>query len=166
MLNAFECLGLPPAFDLDMAVLEKAYFALQREHHPDKANQGDSRIASLLTSMQINEAYQTLKSPLSRARHLLKLQGFDVASDKGVRPQMEILEESMEQRERLAEAATLEELKGLEQEAREKREKCVAALSLLCGNEAWPLAAQEALRLGYLEKLLEECRQKRVKLSA
>lgn len=159
-MSTFECFGLTPSFDIDLAALERVYFALQRTHHPDKAVQGDSRIASLLTSMQINECYQTLKSPLKRAQHLLKLQKLDVLAEKGgVNPSPALLEDIMEQREALASATSAAELEKIRLAAQAQQQDCISALKRLCGAEQWDEAAQVTLKLGYIERMLDECRQ-------
>ena len=75
----FQLFGLKPSFKLDAARLEEAYRALQAEVHPDKsAHLADSeqRLA-MQRSTIVNEAYQTLKSPIRRARYLLALNGVD-----------------------------------------------------------------------------------------
>ena len=77
----FELFGLPPAFGLDGAALEKAYREIQSRVHPDRfAQAGDAeRRASLQLTTRVNEAYRVLKDPVQRAKHLLELQGVDVA---------------------------------------------------------------------------------------
>lgn len=164
-MNTFECFGLLPVFDIDLAALEKAYFTLQRQHHPDKLSHddapvGSSRVASLLTSMQINESYQTLKSPLRRAQHLLRIHGLDVMAEKGgVKPSLELLEEIMTQREALSQVQTAPELESLRRSALAQQKDCLARLGEFFAAQNWNQAAQETLRLGYLEKMLDECRQ-------
>src|SRR3954465_4929420 len=79
--NHFELFGLQPAFALDTEALEKAYRDIQSQVHPDRFTQsGDAeRRASLQWTTRVNEAYRTLRNPVQRAKHLLELQGVDVA---------------------------------------------------------------------------------------
>ena len=67
--NHFELFGLPARFAVDAAALEARYHELQREVHPDRfaaAPEAERRV-SMQRATRVNEAYQTLKSPLRRA---------------------------------------------------------------------------------------------------
>lgn len=163
--NYYTLLSLPPQFDVDQAALEKAYFALQREYHPDRAaGKGEAeRQQHIQMSMQINDAYQTLKSPLTRARYLLQREGVRVCSEQDtVRPDMALLEEIMELREALAEAEGVEEVKNLATDMQRRREECLQHMADAFKSKAMPGAAQLTLRLGYLQKMEDEIRQKRL----
>ena len=83
--------------------LETQYKALQRELHPDRyVNASDAqRRWSLQATSLINEAYQTLKSPLLRATYLLKLNGIDLQADTDTRMSNEFLMRQMMLREQL-----------------------------------------------------------------
>ena len=75
--NHFELFGLPARFGVDAATLEARYRELQREVHPDRfaaAPQPERRVSMQLAT-RVNEAYQTLKSPLRRAVYILRLRG-------------------------------------------------------------------------------------------
>ncbi len=71
-MSEFEVLGLAPKFNLDPAELEQAYFAAQRQWHPDRflTQSADEKAEAAVKSTQVNQAYQTLKTPLLRARSL------------------------------------------------------------------------------------------------
>lgn len=71
-MSEFEVLGLAPKFNLDSAELENAYFAAQRQWHPDRfvTKSADEKAEAAVKSTQVNDAYQTLKDPLLRARAL------------------------------------------------------------------------------------------------
>jgi molecular chaperone HscB len=101
--NHFELFGLEPGFELDLSSLSEKYRDLQRAVHPDKfanASEQDRRL-SVQQAAQVNEAYQTLKSPLLRARYLLELQGVDLDdTDTSMDPMF--LMEQIELRESLA----------------------------------------------------------------
>lgn len=77
--NHFERLGLPVACDVDEQLLEANYKQLQTRFHPDRFAGEDaaSRLQALQQASILNDAYTTLKSPLSRAEHLLAIQGID-----------------------------------------------------------------------------------------
>jgi molecular chaperone HscB len=79
----FAVLGLPRGFAIDLGVAEAAYQRLSRQLHPDRFAAADPRArrASLGHTVQLNEAWRTLKDPMRRATYLLGLLGVDVAAD-------------------------------------------------------------------------------------
>src|SRR5678815_5772389 len=111
----FALFGLPEDFSLDQQMLETAYRDIQSQVHPDRfAHAGDAeRRASLQWTTRVNEAYRTLKNPVQRAKHLLELQGVDVAFETNTAMPPEFLMEQMELRERLEEAKDAKALDGL-----------------------------------------------------
>jgi molecular chaperone HscB len=101
--NYFELFGLPAEFDVDENRLATLFRALQSAAHPDKfAGVGDAeRRLAVQRSSHINEAFQTLKDPLRRARYLLAVRGVPV-DDMQTVVDTEFLFEQMELREALA----------------------------------------------------------------
>jgi molecular chaperone HscB len=79
----FDRLGLPRRFLIDEAELERAYLARSRAIHPDyHLGASDAELsASLELSAALNEAYNTLRDPFSRADYLLTLEGGPAASE-------------------------------------------------------------------------------------
>src|SRR5437764_1492617 len=77
--NHFELFDLPSRFVVDVAALEARYHERLREVHPDRfaAAPELERRASMQLATRVNEAYQTLKSPLKRAVYILRLRGVD-----------------------------------------------------------------------------------------
>lgn len=76
----FARLGIPVVWDLDLTLLDQAYFAQQRLLHPDRyVGQGEGmRSQAQGASAALNAAYETLKNPMGRAQHLLERQGLAV----------------------------------------------------------------------------------------
>ncbi len=107
--NHFELFGFPVAFDIDAHQLADRYRELQRALHPDRyANASDrERRLSIQHAAQINEAFQTLKSSLRRARYLLQLKGIEFDDEKETHLDSAFLMEQMELREALAEVRTV-----------------------------------------------------------
>ncbi len=100
----FHFFGLPRKLSLDLEALEKSFYALSRKLHPDNFYRASEREkqASLDKTAILNDAYRTLKEPVSRAHYLLELEGEKVeGSQKSVPP--ELLEEVFELNEWLAE---------------------------------------------------------------
>ncbi len=158
----FTLFELPRAFRLDASVLDKHYREIQAQVHPDKFTQsGDAeRRLSLQWATRVNEAYQTLKKPLSRAQYLLELAGHDVGAENNTAMPPEFLMEQMEWREAVSEARIAREHGELEQlhyrvkQRMNKRFEQVA--ELLDDRHDYPLAADRVRRLMFLEKLLFE----------
>src|SRR5258708_523690 len=107
----FSFLGLPRKLNLDMADFEQRYRALSRQFHPDyfyNAAPAERR-ASLEKSSYLNDAYRTLKNPVTRIEYLLKLEG--------MAPQ------GPEQASKQVPAGLLEEVFALNEELDEVREQ-------------------------------------------
>ncbi|CAN5538052.1 Fe-S protein assembly co-chaperone HscB [soil metagenome] len=113
--NDFSLFGMPERFGQDRAALDARWKELQREAHPDKfAAQGASaqRVA-MQWSVRINEAYQRLKEPLSRAAYLCELRGAPIEAEKNTAMPTEFLMHQMEWREALDDAKGEAELLAL-----------------------------------------------------
>ncbi|QFU75081.1 Fe-S protein assembly co-chaperone HscB [Halioglobus maricola] len=101
--NYFQLFELPVQFSLDVAPLGQRYRQLQQELHPDRfasAGEHEQRIAVQYSAF-VNEAYNTLKAPLSRALYLLKLSGMSEESIGRQQVDGGFLMEQMELREKL-----------------------------------------------------------------
>ena len=71
----FELFELPASYALDRERLDSAYRELQNKVHPDKfaaKSEAEQRVA-MQWATKVNEAYQTLKMPISRGVYLLQL---------------------------------------------------------------------------------------------
>ena len=92
------------AFVVDADALRDRYRDLQRVLHPDRfagASEQQRRL-SMQGAAQINEAYETLRDPLRRARYLLELYGVDMGPDHETTRDAAFLMEQLELREELA----------------------------------------------------------------
>jgi molecular chaperone HscB len=80
---------------IDPKDLEKRFYALSRQLHPDLFSRKSPREQeyALEASSILNDAYRTLKDPIARALYVLKQEGYDIAGQgtKDVPP--ELLEE-------------------------------------------------------------------------
>ena len=76
----FSFFGLPRLLELDEAALEHEFYALSRKLHPDVYSRATAREQawSLEKTSQLNDAYRTLKDPISRTEYLLMLEGIQL----------------------------------------------------------------------------------------
>lgn len=102
----FALFGLPRTQSVDATELDRRFWQIQAEVHPDRHTQaGDAgRRLSMQWATRVNEAYQTLKSPGQRARYLLQLAGHDPQVESNTAMPADFLMSQMELREAVAEA--------------------------------------------------------------
>ncbi len=76
-VDYFTFFGLPYKLNLDTAALEREFYALSRHLHPDinAIRTAEEQEWSLQQSSSLNDAYRTLRDPISRTEYLLRLQG-------------------------------------------------------------------------------------------
>ena len=157
----FSLFGLPRAYGLNPAELDRRYRDIQLQIHPDKfTHAGDAeRRLSLQWATRINEAYQTLKNPLLRAQYLLHLAAHDVGAHDNTAMPADFLIEQMEWREAVAEARAAgqhHELEHLHHRLKHDLRARYDELGELLDAQDWVLAADYVRRLMFLEKLLYE----------
>lgn len=166
-LEYFTLLDVLPAFDIDMAALEASYFREQRRNHPDRfiGKPEADKMAALQRSADINKAYETLRDPLKRAQYLLLLQGIFVGTEKdNVKPGKELLAEIMELREAVDEARDLSALYQLNDELTETHEKLLNFIGIAYTKSQWDKMAQQVLKLGYIEKTMDDVRKQKARM--
>ena len=108
--NDFELFGLTQKFKQDRTAVDTRWKELQREAHPDRfAAQGSSaKRVAMQWSVRINQAYQRLKEPLTRAAYLCELGGVPVNAENNTAMPSSFLMQQIEWREALDEADTIE----------------------------------------------------------
>jgi len=102
----FTVFGLSRKLGVDGEALQRRFYELSRQHHPDfHQGAGAERQAEVLgQSALVNRAYRALREPLARVEYLIALEeGREGATDKPKAPR-ELLEEMMEVQEALEEA--------------------------------------------------------------
>jgi len=165
-MDHFARLGLPAALELESVALDWAYFALQRQWHPDRfvAKPAEERARASTQAAALNDAYRTLKDPLSRAFYLAELRGVELPGDGKTIDDPELLMEAMEAREELHEARTIEAVESLAAKVRDDMKKSLDGLgSLFLANDNGAIR-KALLRLRYLDKFAEEARARRTNL--
>ena len=161
--NFFELFGLPVSFELDSQQLSERYRDLQRAVHPDKfANASDrERRLAVEKAAQINEAFQTLKSPMNRARYMLELRGVDFDSERDTHLDPMFLMEQMELREALGEVKSASDpvmaLGSSMDDIRKRHKAMIAELAELLSDENKTAEGKQAIqKLQFLTKLQQE----------
>lgn len=80
----FAFFGLPRKLQLDEAALERDFYTLSRQLHPDyfmNATEAERRLSDERAS-RLNDAYRTLRDRTARAQYLLSLSGYKEAEKK------------------------------------------------------------------------------------
>jgi molecular chaperone HscB len=165
-MDHFARLGLPAALDIETAALDRAYFALQRQWHPDRfvAKPPEERARASVEAAALNDAYRTLKDPLSRAVYFAGIKGVELPGDGKTIDDPELLMEAMEAREELHEAASVDAVEALAAKARNEAREAMAGLDGLFLANDKPAIRTALLRLRYLDKFAEEARARRMNI--
>src|SRR5499426_659452 len=126
----FAFFGLSRRLQIDHADLEQRFRELSRQFHPDyfyNASPAERR-ASLERSSYLNDAYRTLRNPISRVEYLLKLEG--------------VAAQGPEQASKQVPAGLLEEVFALNEELDEIREARAGGAA----PDAWKARLERARR--------------------
>src|SRR3954466_10928738 len=117
--NFYEFFGFERKLDLDESALQKRFYELSREWHPDRfSRKGPEESARAMENTAlINDGYRTLRDPVKRAEYLLTEEGFPIGEQRSRDVPPELLEEVFELN------MMLEELKGGDDEARPQLER-------------------------------------------
>jgi molecular chaperone HscB len=91
----FQLLGLPVGLQLSTDDLQRRFYELSRQLHPDRfvRKTEHERQLSLDASSLLNDAYRTLCDPVKRAEYVLRQQGFDTGEQRSKDGPPELLEE-------------------------------------------------------------------------
>ena len=139
--------------------MERSYREIQSKVHPDRfAHAGDAeRRASLQWTTRVNEAYRTLKDPVQRAKHLLELNGVDVAFETNTAMPADFLMQQMELREALEDAKESSTLDALRSSLRQEKSSMERQIGDFIDNKKdYNGAAGLVRKLQFLDRLDEE----------
>jgi molecular chaperone HscB len=103
-VNYFEVFGLERRLAIDAAELQRRFYELSRQHHPDfhQGAPAEQQALALQRSALVNAAYRALRDPIARVEYLVRLEeGGDTIKPKAP---PELLEEMFEIQEALQEA--------------------------------------------------------------
>jgi len=112
--NFFQFFGLEQKLCVDADALQKRFYELSRQWHPDRFSRKSAaeQAEALEATSLLNDSYRTLKDPVKRAEYLLKEEGFPIGEQRSKDVPPELLEEVFELN------MALEELKGGDDDAR------------------------------------------------
>jgi len=166
-IDHFARLGLARVFGIDLRELDRRYFALQRQLHPDRfaTRSARERAISQSQAVSLNEAYEALKLPLARAEYLLRLAGLPSVDDATIRDP-ELLMEQMERRESLDSARQPVEFETCIGAAVADAVAVESEIAAAFAHGDVAAAAKATLRLRYLHKLVGEARARHARLLA
>jgi molecular chaperone HscB len=121
-MQYFEAFDLEPALSLDSEDLKKRFYERSRQWHPDKFSRAPvvEQEKALEMTAVLNDAFRTLRDPVSRAEYFLKEKGFELSKEAPPELLEEVFELNM----------ALEELKQGDDSARpqliEARDRFIA----------------------------------------
>ena len=160
----FSFFGLPRKLRIDESELEKLFYALSRQFHPDyfMSASEPERQASMDRSSTLNDAYRTLRDRIARVTYLLTLEGYKEAEKKAPPDLLEEVFELNMQIEELKAAKKMgdedevdEARQGLEEALAGLREKLSAIdQKLLALFEDWDSALDRSAAIDEKKPLL------------
>jgi len=127
----FTLFGLPQQQQLDRAELDARRRVLQAQVHPDRfaAEGAAAQRVAMQWAVRINEAYQRLKDPLSRAAYLCELRGVAVDAERNTAMPPAFLMQQMAWREALEETGSAGEIQALDEQIAAEEHRLLAALT-------------------------------------
>ena len=99
----FHIFGLAVDYRVDENLLKARQRQLQAEFHPDLFVNASDQVKrlSVQQAAHVNEAYQTLLNPVSRAKYLLEINGLESSDESETTSDTEFLMEQLAYREAL-----------------------------------------------------------------
>ena len=93
-MTFFSFFGIEPKLALDPVSLQKRFYELSRQWHPDRfATKGaEAQRTALENTALLNDAFRVLKDPVQRAEYVLEAEGLKA----NAQPPAELLEEVLE----------------------------------------------------------------------
>ena len=126
MFEYYEALGIEPKLSLDPEELRKRFYQRSRESHPDVVGPAaEDRMA------QLNDAFRTLRDPVTRAQYFLQQHGIELSKDAPAELLEEVFELNM----------ALEEIRGGDESALPQLESARERFAAMQGEIDSELAA-------------------------
>ena len=162
MNNPFALFDLPVAFQVDSALLNERYLALQKSLHPDNfsaASAQEQRLA-IQKSAEINDALRILKDPIARADSIIALNTGETENpEEKSNNDIDFLMQQMEWRETLENIENrqgTDELTAFAKEINQIRHAILSELSTALDAQQWDIARAITDKLRFIKKLQTE----------
>lgn len=155
----FQIMQVPQAYDVDGTALSENYLKLQSQFHPDRfaAKSAQEQRLAVQMASAVNQAYDTLRSPLLRAAYLLKLRGLDSSGENTTVSDMTFLMSQMQLREQLGAVTTaaepFAELELVATEVAKQLTNLQAQFGEQYGQQTFDTAAQTLIKMQFYNKL-------------
>jgi molecular chaperone HscB len=139
----FTVFGLPRKLTVDGEALQRRFYELSRQYHPDfhQAAGAEQQTEALARSALVNRAYRALRDPLPRVEYLIALEeGREVREGATEKPRAprELLQEMLEVQEALeevkAEGVTGEAAARLREERARLEDRYAAEATAIVGR--------------------------------
>lgn len=162
MNNPFALFDLPVAFQVDSALLNERYLALQKSLHPDNfsaASAQEQRLA-IQKSAEINDALRILKDPITRADSIIAINTGETENpEEKSNNDINFLMQQMEWRETLENIENrqdTDELTAFAKEINQIRHAILSELSTALDAQQWDIARAITDKLRFIKKLQAE----------
>ena len=162
MNNPFALFDLPVAFQVDSALLNERYLALQKSLHPDNfsATSAQEQRLAIQKSAEINDALRILKDPIARADSIIALNTGETENpEEKSNNDIDFLMQQMEWRETLENIENrqdTDELTAFTQEINQIRHAILSELSTALDAQQWNIARAITDKLRFIKKLQAE----------
>lgn len=163
----FALFNLPGRYDLDVDALTLAWRDVAARVHPDRfatAGAAERRVA-MQWSTRANEAYRTLRHPLSRARYMCEQAGIDLQTETNTAMSTSFLMQQMTWREMLDEARESGkpgdfDALGAELDAAQAS-MCATLIDLIDNQRDFARAAEQVREWMFVEKMAQSLAHER-----
>jgi len=144
----FSLFGLPQRHQLDRAELDARRRDLQAQVHPDRfaAEGAVAQRVAMQWAVRVNEAYNRLKDPLSRAAYLCDLEGAPIDAERNTAMPAAFLMQQMAWREQLDDAPDLLAVESLDAAVASEQRQRLTHLGVLLDEQHDPAAAAVEVR--------------------
>ena len=164
-LDYFANFDLQRGFFIDSVELGKRHRALQQTYHPDRfvGTDDNTHRRAIQTAAYINEAFNTLNSPLKRAIYLLQLEGMDPLSPTNTHMPHDFLLQQMFWRERMEELGEMSDFEQAEEgigdiydDLLETKKTLQKSFAETYSAGQWSAAETIVRKMQFIEKLMHE----------
>lgn len=159
----FALFRLAPRFALDAGELDVRWKAMQRQVHPDRfaAEGAAAQRVAMQWALRVNEAYQRLRLPLTRAAYLCELHGQPIRADDNTAMSPAFLVRQMAWREALDTAHTVDAVAMLASEVSALEKHIHHELGVLLDERRdWLGAVEQVRELMFISRLAEVIHQR------